>query len=97
MFGVTRAYEEIHPWVSARAHMDQVAFETAAAGAFHLIVGRPPPDSPRHPVAAHPHQYMTIDGEVCVSPRRDPPSAHAETLRQSHTLRYSAIDSPSAG
>lgn len=40
VFGVTRAYEEIQPWRSVCAHMDQVAFETAAAGAVYLSVGR---------------------------------------------------------
>lgn len=40
LFGVNRAYEDIQPWLSVRRHMDEIAFDTAAAGALYLIVAR---------------------------------------------------------
>lgn len=45
LFGVTRAYEDIQPWRSVRAHLEEVAFETAAGGALYLIVARARPAS----------------------------------------------------
>ncbi|GAB2762097.1 hypothetical protein GCM10027020_12860 [Nocardioides salsibiostraticola] len=39
-FGVTRAYEDIQPWLSVRKHMDEIAFDTALGGALYLIVAR---------------------------------------------------------
>lgn len=41
VFGVTRAYESIRPWLSVRRHMDEVAFGTAAGGAVYVIAARP--------------------------------------------------------
>lgn len=41
VFGVTRAYDDLQPWLSVRHHMDEIAFETAAGGALYLIVARP--------------------------------------------------------
>lgn len=40
LFGVTRAYEDIEPWRSVGEHMDEIAFETAAAGALYFVVAR---------------------------------------------------------
>ncbi len=40
VFGVTSAYENIQPWHSVRRHFEQVHFQTAAAGAIYLAVGR---------------------------------------------------------
>ena len=42
-FGVTQAYEELHPWAAVRRHAVDIAFETAMFGAIYLSVGDPGP------------------------------------------------------
>lgn len=56
LFGVTQDYATIQPWRSVREHMDEVAFETAAAGALYLIVARTrsAPDEDSEPSRASP-------------------------------------------
>ncbi len=39
-FGVTRAYEDIQPWHSIRAHTQEICYEEALFGAVYLSVGR---------------------------------------------------------
>lgn len=43
LFGVNRAYEDIRPWRSVLAHLDEVDFETSAAGALYVIAARAHP------------------------------------------------------
>lgn len=44
-FGVSRAYEDIQPWHSVRAHTQEICYEEALFGAAYLAVGAKTPSS----------------------------------------------------